>query len=172
MQVTLVHGPVELTVPRGVRTRKVTSAADMWTACAALWPMHDVLIMAAAVADYTPTRPARAKRKKSAEQLTLKLKPTVDILSRLARKRRRDQVVIGFALEDRAARRNAEKKLLDKQLDAIVLNRPDAIAARRTALEVLVLGDRWREWAAAAKERHAARLVDLAARLAEERVTD
>jgi phosphopantothenoylcysteine decarboxylase/phosphopantothenate--cysteine ligase len=165
MRVTLVHGPVALTRPPGVRAVAVVSAAEMLAACTRLWPRHDALIMAAAVADYTPVRPARAKRRKSSGVLTLRLKPTVDILATLAAARRNDQIAVGFALEDRAARRNAEDKLVRKWLDAIVLNRPQAIGAERSAVEVLVRGEGWRSFPKAAKTRHAARIVRLVERL-------
>jgi phosphopantothenoylcysteine decarboxylase/phosphopantothenate--cysteine ligase len=161
LRVTLVHGPVALRPLTGVRTIPVVSAAEMLTACSRLWPEHDALLMAAAVADYTPARPAHAKRKKSARQLVLRLEPTVDILAALSAERRADQVVVGFALEDRAPRRNAERKLKRKGLDAIVLNRPEAIGAERSAVEILVSGEGWRSLPTAAKARHADRIVRL-----------
>ncbi|MFH1745601.1 MAG: phosphopantothenoylcysteine decarboxylase, partial [Planctomycetota bacterium] len=142
-QVTLVHGPVALPKPTGVRTVALISAAQMLDTCQQLWPKHDALIMAAAVADYTPAQPYHTKRKKTAEDITLKLRPTVDILATLAANRRDDQVVIGFALEDMSPRRNAERKLHHKKLDAIVLNHPAAIGAKRSRLEVLQRGRPW-----------------------------
>lgn len=161
LPVTLVHGPVALRPPTDVRTIPVVSAAEMLTACSRLWPEHDALLMAAAVADYTPARPAEVKRKKSARGLVLRLKPTADILAGLSAARCADQVVVGFALEDRAPRRNAEHKLKRKGLDAIVLNRPEAIGAERSAVEILVSGEGWRSLPAAAKSRHAGRIVRL-----------
>ena len=165
MRVTLVHGPVALPRPARVRAIRVVSAAEMHTACANVWPRHDALVMAAAVADYTPVRPARHKRKKSADEFVLRLKPTEDILAALAISRREDQVVVGFALEDRSPRRNAERKLKRKGLDAIVLNRPDAIGADVSAVELLVAGEPWRALPGAAKTRHAAQIVRLVERL-------
>ena len=165
LPVTLVHGPLALRPPPGLRAVAVVSAAEMLAACAPLWPRHDALIMAAAVADYTPARPARSKRRKSSAPLVLRLRPTVDILAALSTERRADQVLVGFALEDRAPRRSAERKLRAKGLDAIVLNRPDAIGARGVALELLVRGEAWQSWPKAAKSRQAARLVRLVERL-------
>lgn len=166
MRVTLVHGPVALKPPSSVRAVPVISAAQMLAVCADLWPQHDALIMAAAVADYTPVRRLQSKRKKSARDLTLRLKPTIDILAALAAERRPDQVVVGFALEDRAPRRNAQRKLRRKKLDAIVLNRPAAIGAERSAVEILVRGAGWQSLPAAAKSQHAEHIVRLVLRLA------
>jgi phosphopantothenoylcysteine decarboxylase / phosphopantothenate---cysteine ligase len=165
MRVTLVHGPVGLEKPAGVRAVAVVSAAELLAECRRLWQRHDVLIMAAAVADYTPTRAARFKRKKSEADLVLRLKPTVDILRDLAARRRAEQIVIGFALEDRAGRRNAQRKLRDKRLDAIVLNRPEAIGAGKAAIEILIAGRRWRTLAAGPKSRQALEIVRVAEEL-------
>ena len=163
--VTLVHGPVALRVPRGVRALAVVSAAEMLRECVRAWPQLDALVMAAAVADYTPARPRRTKIKKSDAGLALRLKPTVDVLQRLSRARRSDQVVVGFALEDASARRNAAEKLERKRLDAIVLNRPAAIGAANTALEILVAGERWRRWEPCSKARAATQIVRLVEKL-------
>ena len=165
MHVTLVHGPVMLKPPGNVQTVAVVSAAKMLAACTELWPKHDVLIMAAAVADYTPLQPAKRKRKKSTNTLELRLKPTVDILARLSVNRREDQIVIGFALEDRCPRRNAELKLKNKDLDAIVLNQPAAIGARHCPIEVLIRDEDWQLFPDASKTRQAARIIRLAEQL-------
>jgi phosphopantothenoylcysteine decarboxylase/phosphopantothenate--cysteine ligase len=137
----------------------------MLRACRDCWADHDALIMAAAVADYTPARPVRAKLKKTASARVLRLKRTADILATLARRRRADQVVVGFAVEDRTPRRNAEEKLRRKGLDAIVLNRPAAIGAERAAVEILVRGQRWQTVPAVRKSHLAMRLVRLVEQL-------
>ena len=164
-RVTLVHGPVALPVPRGVQALPVVSAADMLAACRDRWPEQDALIMAAAVADYTPARPASSKLKKSPATRVLRLKPTADILATLAKLKRADQVVIGFALEDRTPRRNAERKLHRKGLDAIVLNRPAAIGDEQAAVEILVRGQPWQSMPGARKSHLAIRLIQLVERL-------
>lgn len=165
-RVTLVHGPIVDQPPRKVRPVAVVSAADMLAACERLWPQHDALIMAAAVADYTPAVPAGTKRKKRENDLLLRLKPTVDILARLSADRRPGQVVIGFALEDCAPRRNAESKLKGKGLDAIVLNGPSAIASDHSSAEILVRGTGWRRVPRGPKARLAARIIDVLEELA------
>jgi len=170
-RVTLVHGPVALRPPSGVTSVAVVSAAQMLAACKMLWPKHDVLIMAAAVADYTPLRAAAHKRKKSARELRLRLKPTPDILAQLAARRRTDQIVVGFALEDRSPRGNARRKLEGKRLDAIVLNRPQAIGASACALDVLVCGRPWRSFDPASKRQQAVRIVRLVESLWSERLS-
>ncbi len=163
--VTLVHGPVALQPPPGVTVRPVVSADDMWQACRDVWADHDVLIMAAAVADFTPARRARRKLKKAEAQLSIALKPTRDVLAALARRRRADQVVIGFALEDQHAQSRAAAKLRDKHLNAIVLNAPSAIGAGASAIRVLRADAGWQPSRQGTKRTHAAHLVKLAEQL-------
>lgn len=165
--VTLVHGPVTLKPPLGVRAVGVTGASDMLAACRQIWPKHDVLIMAAAVADYSVAQPSNAKLKRTAATLKLVLIANPDILATLSAARRPDQIAIGFALEDRAGRRNAESKLARKNLDAIVLNRPTAIGADENQVEILRRDGSWAAWPVMSKRRLAARLVELAEQLAE-----
>lgn len=164
-RVTLVHGPVAFVPPKGVRAVAITSADDMLNACRAAWPRNDVLIKAAAVADYTPAEPSATKRKKSKGLWRLPLRPTTDILADLALHRRENQIVIGFALEDQNERDNALRKLTRKNLNAVALNRPVAIGADQAALEVLVAGEDWQVWPAANKSSLAKKLVLLSERL-------
>lgn len=160
-RVTLVHGPLAVAAAQLVSTVAVVSAADMLAVCQRAWPKHDVLIMAAAVADYTPAHPARHKHKKDKPGLILRLKSTTDILATLSAARRADQIVIGFALEDQNERANAESKLRRKNLDAIILNRPEAIGADRAQVEVLIRDAGWSTLRAASKTALAARLIRL-----------
>ncbi len=168
-RVTLVHGPVALPAPPGVRRISVVSAREMLAACREVWSRQDVLIKAAAVADYTPTRRASTKRKKDSASWSLELAPTTDILATLARERSAEQVAIGFALEDRAMRRNAERKLRGKGLDAIVLNAPSAIGAGRSDIEVFTPTDGWKCWPNRTKTQHAQQIIRLAERLSRAR---
>ncbi len=121
-ETTLLLGPTDVPPPREVRTLRFTSAADLETLLAAEWPAHDLLIMTAAVADYTPAQPASHKLKKNTDTLTLHLRPTPDLLAAAAAARQPHQRVVGFALETDEAETNARRKLAAKQLDAIVLN--------------------------------------------------
>lgn len=164
--VTLIAGPVALATPEGVQRVDVTSAAEMLRAARRAWKDADLLVMAAAVADYAPVAPARFKLKKSAHSRVLRLAPTVDVLADLSGRRRVGQCVIGFALEDRAGRMNAAEKLQRKGLDAIVLNRPTAIGADVSRVELLVRGGRWQAVPAGEKPALAERLLPIFERLA------
>jgi len=122
--VTLVSGPCELETPRNVERVDIVTAGEMREAVLMRLDAHDVLVMAAAVADFTPAKPTESKIKKSSEGgLTLELKPTADILQEVA-SLKKGQVIVGFALETDDDAANARKKLSDKKLDFIVLNNP------------------------------------------------
>ena len=94
----------------------------MYNACMEHFPDSDIIIMAAAVADYTPEEFTDEKIKKSAQDLVIRLKPTTDILAEMGSKKRDDQFLAGFALETENTLANAEKKLKRKNLDLIVAN--------------------------------------------------
>jgi phosphopantothenoylcysteine decarboxylase/phosphopantothenate--cysteine ligase len=123
-EVTLVAANVALETPTGVLRRDVSSAAELQQACEAAFPDCDVLLMAAAVADFTPAQPANGKIKKSErERLEIALKPTADVLSGLGSRRREGQTLVGFAAEHGAdAVETASSKLTGKGLDALVVN--------------------------------------------------
>lgn len=99
-----------------------TSAEDLHQSCLKHFPKADIAILAAAVADYTPTEVATQKVKKKRDDWHLTLKRTVDIAAALGQQKRTDQTLIGFALETQNALANAQGKLQRKNLDAIVLN--------------------------------------------------
>jgi phosphopantothenoylcysteine decarboxylase/phosphopantothenate--cysteine ligase len=122
--VTLIAANISLPVPAGVRLRAVASAAELQRACEEEFPACDVLLMAAAVADFAPAAPADTKIKKSAhERLELVLEPTPDVLAGLSQRRRAGQTLVGFAAEHGdGAIDNAREKLAAKGLDAIVVN--------------------------------------------------
>jgi len=122
-EVTLVAANVSLPDPAGVRVRPVSTAAELADACAAAFDDCDVLLMAAAVADFRPRDPALHKLKKSDGVPTLELEPTPDVLSGLAARRHPGQVIVGFAAEHgERALEHARDKLARKRLDAVVLN--------------------------------------------------
>lgn len=118
----LVSGRTALAKPYGVRTVDVISAADMAEAVLAESADADAVIMAAAVADYTPVETATEKIKKSEGDLSLALKRTQDILLELGKRKQEKQVLIGFAMETENLIANAGKKLEDKNADYIVAN--------------------------------------------------
>ena len=123
-EVTLLAANVALERPAGVRCREVSTAAELKDACEQEFSSCDVLLMAAAVADFRPAAPAGGKIKKSGrERLSLELEATPDVLGGLAGRRRDGQTLIGFAAEhgERAIERGREK-LLAKGVDAVVVN--------------------------------------------------
>ena len=119
--VTLISGPTDLASPPGVRFVGVTTAAEMAEAAFARYEMADIIIMAAAVCDFRPKTVARRKVKKQKFAGKLELVPTIDILAELGR-RKRSQVLIGFAAETNDLEQNAVDKLRRKRLDLIVAN--------------------------------------------------
>jgi phosphopantothenoylcysteine decarboxylase/phosphopantothenate--cysteine ligase len=157
--VTLITAPTNLQAPGGMDVIEIESACDMFEAVKRRFGGCDCMIMAAAVSDYAPLRPAREKMKKSVGVISLKLKPTPDILKWAGSHRKRNQVVIGFALEDKNLRSNAERKLRQKNLDMIVANTPAAIGSDRCEVWVKTAGSGWRRIAKAPKRRVAARLI-------------
>ena len=124
--VTLVHAPLAVAVPPGLRAVPVESAAQMCEAVLAEAAQADVLIGAAAVADFRPAAAAPQKIKKDAvEELTIRLVRNPDILAEVAAYRRehgRPSLVVGFAAETEDLLRNAQAKMMAKHLDLIVAN--------------------------------------------------
>ena len=119
--VTLVTGPVHLTTPDQVSRKDVVSAEEMKNTILHYFDDADVLIMAAAVADYKPKAVSDEKIKKNDAELNLELVKTDDILKEIV-KNKKQQFVVGFALETNNEQENAKQKLVHKKLDAIVLN--------------------------------------------------
>ena len=119
--VTLFSGPTALPQPAGLQFVPVTTAAEMATAVFRAFTKADVVIMAAAVCDYRPRQISARKLKKTVRQAGLELVPTTDILLELGKRKRR-QVLIGFAAETNDVERHALDKLRRKNLDLIVAN--------------------------------------------------
>ena len=119
--VTLITGPVHLSTPKQVYRKDVVSAEEMKNAILHYFDDSDVLIMAAAVADYKPKVVSDEKIKKKNAKLSLELVKTDDILKEIV-KNKKQQFVVGFALETNNEQENAKQKLVHKNLDAIVLN--------------------------------------------------
>ena len=121
-KVTLISGPVdELAIHPGVRLVQIKTADEMHTACLRHFEDCNILVMAAAVADYKPKHIVESKIKKEKEITSLELEKTVDILKSLGKKKT-SQILIGFALETDNELSNAKEKIKKKNLDAIVLN--------------------------------------------------
>ena len=120
--VDLVYGSVSVALPENCEVHPTPSAKEMHKKCVDLFPHCDVLIMAAAVADFAPAEIASQKIKKTEDSITLTLKKNPDILSDLSGNKRQNQITIGFALETENENNNALGKLQKKNLDCIVLN--------------------------------------------------
>ncbi len=150
-RVTLVAGPVSLATPEGVERVDVVSAKELMAVTRDLFERSDVLIMAAAVADWRPKRRLAGKWKlkdSGAQSAQLELTRNPDILARLGR-RKGQRLVTGFALETSQGERRAREKMRRKGADYIVLNDASALGAETNRVTVLgsdgsrvVLGDR------------------------------
>ncbi len=120
--VTLVSGKTDLQPPVGVRVVPVVSAADMAQAVKEAAPAQDIIIKAAAVADYRPAAVAQEKIKKKDGELSIALERTEDILAWLGDHRREGQFLCGFSMETEHLLENSRAKLEKKKIDMIVAN--------------------------------------------------
>ena len=134
----LVLGPTTLAAPTeaGVRVHDVISARDMLAACERVWPECDGLVATAAVGDYRPATAFEGKRPKGDGPVSLDLVRNPDVLATLTQGRGR-RPAIGFALQVEDAEANARRKLLEKDLDAIVLDGPEAMGAGAADFRIL-----------------------------------
>lgn len=121
-KVTLISGPTALDAPQNVDRIQVTSAHEMLEAVVQNFSQSDIIVMSAAVADYTPIEVASQKIKKKEDQFSIALKKTTDILASIGTKKTEKQLLIGFALETNNEVEHAKDKLMRKNLDFIVLN--------------------------------------------------
>jgi len=122
-KVTLLLGPVHHDVPTNVTCKPFQSTADLQKLLTEFFPTCDVLIMAAAVADYRVKAGSAGKLERKGEGITLELASTPDLVAECAARKREDQTIIGFALEEPAAlAARAQRKLKRKRLDAIIAN--------------------------------------------------
>lgn len=141
-KVTLITCPATLHPPKNAKVIHVETSGQMFEAVKKNFARCHCLIMAAAVSDYMPERTSSTKIKKGKGPLTIRLKPTKDILT-WAGQNKKHQVVVGFALEDKAVRTNAEKKLHEKKLNMIVANTPSAIGAESSSVQIKTTDSAW-----------------------------
>ena len=120
-RVTVIAGPITASMLRGIARIDVESAAQMHEAVLHQFPQHDLLIMAAAVADYRPMRVHTEKLARGGT-LVIECEPTEDILAAAGKIRRSHQRIIGFSLENRGDLARAREKLIRKNLDLMVYN--------------------------------------------------
>ena len=120
--VQLISGPVMLEAPVGVEVTRIDSTGELEQAVRDALPLADVLVMAAAPADYRPSEFSASKRSRVDGALALPMEPTVDILRATRDARRADSIMVGFALETGDALAKGRQKLERKELDLIVVN--------------------------------------------------
>jgi len=128
-QVILICGPNQLPLPVDIETIQVTTAEQMYEAVKSRIKETDIYVSAAAISDFTPEKSLDHKLKKRDMGTTLQLKENVDILKTIGAKRRKDQILIGFAVETDQPEKYANQKLTEKHLDLIVLNNPKEAGA-------------------------------------------
>lgn len=121
-EVTLVLGPSNIKVADGIKTINVTDANEMYNAAINNFETYNIIIMAAAVADYTPREKSKQKIKKAENEFSIELVRTKDILLQAGKLKSSQQVLVGFALETEHEKDNAIKKMNTKNADFIVLN--------------------------------------------------
>ncbi len=155
-EVSLVTGPSSCTARhRNIHRYDVKTAEEMYQQCMQLVDNQDIIIMSAAVADYTPAHVAPEKIKKDFAQLSVELVKTKDILASVGKIKRDDQLLIGFALETENEVENAKKKLHNKNADLIVLNslRTAGAGFRTATNQVTILSKDGREFASELKSK-------------------
>jgi len=170
-EVTIIHSPLQVTVPFGVASVPVRTAAEMRDATVDLLPRTDVLIGAAAVADYRPATVADQKIKKKSGSLEIELVRNPDILGEIGAQRQhtgRPAVMVGFAAETEDLLANAKAKLESKKLDLILVNDVSAPhSGFGTETNQVTLLDKWGDvlpWPLLSKDEVADRLMVWVAR--------
>lgn len=121
-KVTLISGPVGLPPPAHIRLIRITSALEMHKAVMRL-AASGIIVMCAAVSDYRPKSMSSRKLKKNFRSLTIRMVPNPDILMELGRRKKKGQILAGFAAETNDVLQHAHDKLRRKNLDLIVANR-------------------------------------------------
>lgn len=161
--VTLVSGPTDLELPPYVTHVPVRSAKDMFDAVTAVNDAQDVIIKAAAVADYRPARVSDEKVKKADGELSIALERTDDILKYLGAHKPKEQFLCGFSMETQNMLENSRAKLLKKQLDMIVANNLKIAGAgfgTDTNIVTLITRDQQKELPIMSKDEVAKALID------------
>jgi len=137
--VTAIAGPIVVPFPQNIQRIDVETAAEMQRAVLAQFPDHDLLIMAAAVADYRPRQILDGKIP-SGDSLTLQLEPTQDIIALAGQSKRSDQRTVAFSLESAGGIERARQKMLRKNVDLMVFN-PTSTMHSPTVQAVLLYPD-------------------------------
>ena len=135
-EVTIIHSSISEKLPYYTHNIEALSAQEMYAEVMKVYKDFDIIIMCAAVADYTPESPSKHKIKKK-DDMAISLIRTKDILLELGKSKRAEQVLIGFAAESENLIENAKEKLIKKNLDVIVAN--DLSNAGKSDSEIFVL---------------------------------
>lgn len=162
-EVTLVSGPVALNKPSGIQLCDVVSTEDMFKAVTSLAQKSDVVIQAAAPADFTVKKASESKIKKTGDGMTLNLVNTKDIAKAIGENKRDGQVLVAFAAETDADREKADQKRRRKHADLIVLNdvtQPGAGFAGDTNIVTLITDDGARDYPMLTKRQVADLILD------------
>ncbi len=163
--VRVVHGPVEVKFPQKVESFPVINALQMRDAVLAHFEWADVVLMAAAVADWRPEKTAAGKLKKSAGPPSINFVKNPDILAELGQNKTR-QVLVGFALETENLAENAAAKLHAKNADLFVANSPKAVGSVKSLVHILDKSGKEIKAGPASKRKIAAVILDAAEGLA------
>lgn len=161
--VTLLLGPTSLVPPNDFAVHRFETTDELEKLLEEHFPACDVLIMAAAVADYRPQRFERGKLPRGQQALHLKLEPTPDLVAKCASKKRDDQFIVGFALEEASQlEMRAKEKLRTKRLDAIVANSLDTLGAKDIVATIFAADGKRISWGSSSmsKDFFASRLLE------------
>jgi phosphopantothenoylcysteine synthetase/decarboxylase len=171
-KVTLISAS-DLQPPVGADYVGVETTEQMFEAVKKFYPHCDCLIMAAAVSDFTLIKKSKIKIKKSKIGTTLRLKPTPDILKwagnqKLKTKnlKLKTKILVGFALEDKNLKVNAERKMKEKNLDIVIANSPSSIGSEKTEGFIKTAKGQWQKISLEKKELVAKKIIQLAEQLA------
>jgi phosphopantothenoylcysteine decarboxylase/phosphopantothenate--cysteine ligase len=163
-EVTLILGPVTAAMPVGVRRVDVVSSRDMYEAVLREFPNHDLLIMAAAVADFRP-RSVHTQKVERGGSLTIELEATEDIAAAAGKVKQPHQRTIGFSLVGRGELERSRQKLVKKNLDLIVYNPLDTMSSKTIESILLYPDGRSEELPMQGKDQFAATLLARAGQL-------
>ncbi|MBI5493058.1 MAG: bifunctional phosphopantothenoylcysteine decarboxylase/phosphopantothenate--cysteine ligase CoaBC [Deltaproteobacteria bacterium] len=166
-EVVLVSGPSYLPKPSGITFVPVTTAEEMRDACVRYYPQSTIVVMAAAIADYRPTKSYPTKVKKDAKTLSIEMERTVDVLHYMGKKKKEAQILVGFALETENIEENAKKKLGEKNLDLVVANTPAGLDSLTNQVTIINRDNDIEVLPPLGKDEIADRILDRVARMRE-----
>ena len=159
--VTLITTPTSLEIPKGIRHINVITSEEMFKAVQENLAETDCLIMAAAVSDYRVAKISETKIKKTSQKLTLELEPTTDIIAWAGKNKKKGQVLVGFALEDTNMLKNAEDKMIRKNMDMIIANSPTAISANESIVNIKTTIGKWIQLPLSEKSEIAKKIIEM-----------